>query len=238
MLYNVADCGKQSFCKRDGCRRKHHGLLHGGPRPAAAQQSEKAAVPEEGATCTATNAGARCYLGIVPVTVEVGGKRTKTYAMLDDGSEKSMCCDSLLDRLGVTGKSVQYTVASVNDRQVTYDGRQVDLAVRAVDGGRSVEVRKAWSLPRLPASLKSLPGKGELRSWKHLNDVKLPLLQDGKVELLIGTDAPAAHVPLECRSGRPHEPYAVRTALGWAVRGPRQPSRTARSAGRRGTKNA
>jgi hypothetical protein len=38
--------------------------------------------------------------------------------------------------------------------------------------------------------------------------------------LLIGTDSPDAHVPLEVRAGDSGQPYAVRTRLGWAVRGP------------------
>ena len=38
--------------------------------------------------------------------------------------------------------------------------------------------------------------------------------------LLIGTDSPAAHIPLEVRSGKTDQPYAIRTRLGWAIRGP------------------
>ena len=40
------------------------------------------------------------------------------------------------------------------------------------------------------------------------------------VTLLIGTDAPDTHAPLDSKLGSYNEPYAVLTALGWAVRGP------------------
>ena len=41
-----------------------------------------------------------------------------------------------------------------------------------------------------------------------------------------------AHLPFEHRSGTDAEPYALKTALGWAVRGPREPSKSRRGSGR------
>ncbi|XP_060607783.1 uncharacterized protein LOC132759922 [Ruditapes philippinarum] len=38
--------------------------------------------------------------------------------------------------------------------------------------------------------------------------------------MLIGTDSPIAHIPLEVKFGNSDEPYAIRTRLGWAIRGP------------------
>ncbi|XP_053389925.1 uncharacterized protein LOC128552879 [Mercenaria mercenaria] len=48
--------------------------------------------------------------------------------------------------------------------------------------------------------------------------------------LLIGTVAPQAHIPLEVRSGRHDQPYAIKTQLGWAVRGPVTDTTTQKSA--------
>ena len=38
--------------------------------------------------------------------------------------------------------------------------------------------------------------------------------------LLIGKDFPGARIPLEVQSGNCDHPYAIRTSLGWAIRGP------------------
>lgn len=38
--------------------------------------------------------------------------------------------------------------------------------------------------------------------------------------LLIGTDSPGAHIPLEVRSGNFDQPYTIRTRLGLAIREP------------------
>lgn len=41
----------------------------------------------------------------------------------------------------------------------------------------------------------------------------------GKVQLLLGIDAANIIEPLKIRRGRPGEPYAMRTRLGWVCRG-------------------
>ena len=54
----------------------------------------------------------------------------------------------------------------------------------------------------------------------YLKDIDVSNIDTKDVMLLIGTDSPAAHIPLEVRSGKNDQPYAIRTRLGWAIRGP------------------
>ncbi|KAK8391270.1 hypothetical protein O3P69_017129 [Scylla paramamosain] len=44
------------------------------------------------------------------------------------------------------------------------------------------------------------------------------------VEMLIGQDAPAALTPLEVRSGRDGDLFAIRTELGWTKNDPLKPA--------------
>jgi len=53
-----------------------------------------------------------------------------------------------------------------------------------------------------------------------LADIDIPRVASNDVMLLIGTDAPERHIPIEVRAGDGHQPFAVRTRLGSAVRGP------------------
>ncbi|VDP69071.1 unnamed protein product, partial [Echinostoma caproni] len=71
-----------------------------------------------------------------------------------------------------------------------------------------------------------LPTTEELKSWEHLRSVKFSHAFDMRVELLIGSDVPAAHWVLEQRLGKIDEPYAVKTALGWSLMGPTSRSST------------
>ncbi|KAH3794297.1 hypothetical protein DPMN_147828 [Dreissena polymorpha] len=38
--------------------------------------------------------------------------------------------------------------------------------------------------------------------------------------MTVVVDTPEAHIPIEVRSGGIDQPYAIRSRLGWAVRGP------------------
>ncbi|KAH3777021.1 hypothetical protein DPMN_178456 [Dreissena polymorpha] len=59
-----------------------------------------------------------------------------------------------------------------------------------------------------------------IRNLSYLTDIEIPRIDDSHGMLLIGTDSPDVHISLEVRSGGSHQPYAVRSRLGWAVRGP------------------
>lgn len=66
----------------------------------------------------------------------------------------------------------------------------------------------------------------DLDKFAYLSDIRIPEINNNDVLLLIGTDVPAAHIPIEVRSGDAQDPYAIRTRLGWIVRGPISSTRT------------
>ena len=55
----------------------------------------------------------------------------------------------------------------------------------------------------------------ERQRWSHLRDLEFPVLKNGEVTILIGSDLPEAHWVFEKRRGRAKEPLADRTLLGW-----------------------
>ena len=83
-----------------------------------------------------------------------------------------------------------------------------------------MSLRNVWSVKRLPISTKSAAVNADIKNFPHLSDIDLPKIDTKNVMLLIGTDCPGAHIPLEVRSGNYDQPYAIRTRLGWAIRGP------------------
>ena len=58
-----------------------------------------------------------------------------------------------------------------------------------------------------------------LNSWPHLADLKMPTAEHNQVDLLIGQDHSELLVPLEVRTGKDKDPFAIRTHLGWVVNG-------------------
>jgi len=72
----------------------------------------------------------------------------------------------------------------------------------------------------LPISTRKAADNVDIRRFRYLDGIDLAPVNSDEVRLLIGTDTPEAHIPIEVRSGDIDQPYAIRSRLGWAVRGP------------------
>ena len=62
--------------------------------------------------------------------------------------------------------------------------------------------------------------RDDIKKLSYLKGIDVSKIATKDVMLLIGTDSPAAHIPLEVRSGNTDQPCAIRTRLGWGIRGP------------------
>ena len=119
------NCPKTQFkCQVDGCKKEHNTLLHPPPAdstpPSVNQEgtrvntnSETSGVTGEGAAVTAaTGAGERVCLSVVPVKVLAKGSNlipVETYALLDSGSEVTLCHEKLKETLGASGTRLDFT---------------------------------------------------------------------------------------------------------------------------------
>ncbi|XP_068691584.1 uncharacterized protein [Montipora foliosa] len=80
-----------------------------------------------------------------------------------------------------------------------------------------IEVRNAWALRDLTIPLKHMSACMETTRWTHLQHVPFHDVERNKVSILIGTGIQEAFIPLEVRRGKPNEPFAIRSCLGWSV---------------------
>ncbi|XP_053392148.1 uncharacterized protein LOC128554860 [Mercenaria mercenaria] len=218
--HSSSNCRKPKSCTVPGCELKHNMLLHSWSRPNHESSASQAV------TCASVkNSNVKNCLGIIPVIVNAkNGNSCQTYALLDDGADKTLCDERLLQSLNVTSKPVTFNISTVNSTSSTIHGQEIDLIALAVDENRNEEVplSKVWSVKELPISTRSAAVNVDLKKLPYLSDIDIPQIDTNNVMLLIGTDSPAAHIPLEVRSGNIDQPYAVRSRLGWAVRGPVQ----------------
>lgn len=211
-------CRKPQACTVPDCKWKHHILLH-----SWVNESDHTAI-QRSVSCAATNASiSKNCLGIIPVVVKGGsGNSCQTYALLDDGADKSLCDERLLHALNVASRPVTFKISTVSSTGSTNHGQEVDLQVQQVNGKDRVTLRNVWSVKRLPISTQSTAVNADVKKLPYLTDIDIPRIDTKDVMLLIGTDSPDAHIPLEVRSGNRDQPYAIRTRLGWAIRGPIQ----------------
>ena len=141
-------CRKPQACTVPDCKIKHHLLLH-----RWVNETDHTAT-QPSVSCAATNTSfSKGCLGIIPVVVKGGnGNTCRTYALLDDGADKSLCDERLLNALNVVSRPVTFQISTVSSTGITNHGQEVDLDVQHVNGKDTVTLRNVWSVKRLPIS--------------------------------------------------------------------------------------
>lgn len=239
----AANCRSDNTCRVQGCGRKHHTFLHpivqysdvtNNVQPTTSTTNAwnlPQATPSQangaGATghcgSTSTNKRARVSLRTVPVTVMSDDGRSaqiETYALLDPGSDVTLCTEHLVDELGLQSTPKDFSISTVNGQTTKRTGREVKLTIKGTCTTEVIDLDNVWTVDKLSISSQSIPTDKDIASWPHLNGIEISCLEDKEVTILIGSDIPDAHWALEQRRGKRGQPYAIRTPLGWTVMGP------------------
>lgn len=214
--HHARDCNSKSMCSIPGCQRRHHPLLHG---TKVVQTSEVS-----GGRCAATSTiYPSVSLGVLPVRVRGPRGTIETYALLDNGSDVTLVERGLLGELGIPMQPTALVIETVGGVS-SVDSEASGFEVYPIKGSEPIRIDRAFTVGTLFAKPLDKVNSECIVAWPHLRDVPLaPSIKDSRVRLLIGTDVPEAHWTLEERIGNRKEPYAVKTLLGWVVRGPFNP---------------
>lgn len=187
-------CRKPQACIVPDCKIKHHLLLH-----RWVNETDHTAT-QPSVSCTATNTSfSKGCLGIVPVVVEGGnGNTCRTYALLDDGADTSLCDERLLIALNVVSRPVTFQISTMSSTGITTHGQEVDLDDQHVNGKDTVTLQNVCSVKRLPISTQSAAVNADIKNFPYLTGIDVPRIDTNNVMLLIGTDSPGADIPLGC----------------------------------------
>ena len=235
----VQDCPKQSFCRIEGCTKKHSTFLHEKDRPqevtpSQPNQSNGAASTETNATATqvsngyvqsgtfqASSVSSTVGLSIVPVKVKAKGqdKKVLTYAFLDSGSNTSFCTDALLRKLDAKGVKTTLSLTTMQTANEAIECSLVNLEVSDLSDHNVIELPMVYSRPSLPVSTNAIGTQEDVNRWPHLKGITIPNIK-AEIGLLIGSDVPQILQPVEVRESKNGGPFATRTVLGWVLNGP------------------
>ncbi|CAG2197877.1 TREH [Mytilus edulis] len=166
------DDRKSKACTVSDCNVKHNILLHSWSKPGFDHAATQPSV-----NCAATKGSMiKNCLGIIPVLVKGrNGNSCKTFALLDDGADKTLCDERLLQKLNIVSKPVTFEMSTVNSSGCTIHGQEVDLQVKAIDGNDKVSLKKVWSVKKLPISARSAAENVDIRKLPYLADIQIPL---------------------------------------------------------------
>ena len=85
----------------------------------------------------------------------------ETYALLDSGSEVTLCKEQLFSALGTRSSICSYELQGVTgSREV--EGHVVDVVVMSVDGKVSEELLNVRTVEQIPVAVNCIPRKKDI----------------------------------------------------------------------------
>ena len=203
----------------------YHRLIYPpNPGPETSSQKNQVVQVDVGSSagvCSMTSSK-RCDVCLRIVPVKAGnpdGRKVETCALLDSGSEVSLCDRRLINKLGLDEVEKQFSLTTLNEEKRYRNSLEVNLEVSSLNNEHSISLEGVWSMEALPVSSKATPVE-DLKKWTHLSDLEFPRIETEDIMLLIGADMPEAFWVMEERRGERGEPCAIKSPLGWALFGP------------------
>ncbi len=232
----VKTCRRKSGCSKENCRGTHHTLLYreenkeiGGSRVENENPETSRGKNEQEErrknTCTTININLNCQkrkvvaLPVKKVDVQNGhGQRVTINCLEDSGSQVTLVMNRLVESLGLMKRrNNQLTLSGIGNQNVKLNS-DVSFYIQVKDEEMSFPIT-AYVIPKISNYSAPLDLEEIKERFSYLKDVDVTLDSES-VDLLVGQDYPLFRRQLETRYGRPDEPYAVRTVLGWSICGP------------------
>ncbi|KAK7879615.1 hypothetical protein WMY93_033671, partial [Mugilogobius chulae] len=229
--HQAAKCTLKAPCKT--CSRRHLTVLHEVNERAEEEASASAPPPAESCLINTTNKvlyvdrpvyNCKVLLKISKVLLRSEDKCLETYAVLDDGSERTIILQSAAKQLGLKGSKEVMALRTVRQEVEKLHGAAVSFSISpAANPDKTYTIQNAFTSEQLSLAEHSHPVASLKQKYKHLSGLPLPPLNRVRPMLLIGADYTHLITPIEpVRMGPPGGPAAIKTLLGWTLQGPAQ----------------
>ena len=163
---------------------------------------------------------------MMPIYVKnAAGKRVRTHALLDGGSNRHVVSESICERLGIEGEEIRMSVTTLGS---SVDGvRKVsDVDIEGVNG-LHVRLQKAIFGEIVAAKTDAPPTADDVIGMEHLSDVQFPAFLEGEgndglgIGVIVSAELAGLWLNGERRVGAKGLPVGLKTDLGWGLIGPR-----------------
>lgn len=224
--HQISQCTLKAKCKK--CDKRHLEILHdfNAKVKHEAQSSAENSCLVNSAVETLyldrPTASSKVLLKVSRVILRNGDKELDTYAILDDGSERTMLLYEAAQQLGLQGLPEDIALRTVRQDIRVVHGAAVSFSVASVSQpNKPFTIERAFTAKGLSLAKHTYPVKLLQKKYRHLQGLPIPQLQQAQPLLLIGSDYPHLITATEpVRLGPPGGPAAVKTRLGWTLQGP------------------
>lgn len=207
----AVNCDLKKPCPQ--CKGRHLGILHG----------VNCRDQDNGTFYLSRLGGSgRVLLKVVEVLLHYKGRSLQTYAILDDGSERTMLLPQASESLGLNGVPESLIVRTVRQDTLALEGSSVTFEISSMTNPeKKYSISNAFSAARLGLAEQTYPVEILQRRFRHLRDLPLPAFSNVQPLVLIGADYPHLINPIDqVYFGPPKSPAAIQTRLGWVLQGP------------------
>ena len=172
-----SDCRNPTACKIDGCKYRHHPLLHGAP-PMFPKSRSTEAVPTafNGILCATVKPALddkTVFLCVVPIKIRANNRTIETFALLDTGSEVSLIRTDVARSLGLRGSPFTMKGGTFHGSDSCMEVERVDFVVSPVSGSPQFMVKNALSVPLLNVSNRRSNWPELKKRWPHLSELDI-----------------------------------------------------------------
>lgn len=224
--HQAAQCNLKKLCNL--CQGRHLQILHAVNTGMSKGQKPAILARENGESSTGVLyldrpvENNRVLLKVIPVYLHYGGRTLDTFAVLDDGSERTMLLPAAAQALGVQGAPEALPLRTIRQDIQTLQGTCISFLVSPKSKPKTkYRIKNAFTATRIDLADHSYPMDILKRKYKHLSNIPIQPFKRSKPMLLIGSDHPHLLIPTEpVRLGPPGGPAAIHTRLGWTLQGP------------------
>ena len=162
---------------------------------------------------------------VIPVWVSTAHEpdhEVLVYALLDTQSDTTFILKETAEALNAKSESVQLKLSTMASKDTRISCQKLTgLQVRGFHSNKTIPLPATYSREFIPGNRDHIPTPNTAQAWPHLEHLsdEIAPLQSCDIGLLIGYNCPQALVPREVVSGREHQPFAIKTDLGWSVIG-------------------
>ena len=213
--HNYRSC-RQPSCTAEGCRMKHHRLLHSGTK-----HNQSTSLSGCNIDLQKTN---QVLLQTAIANLVVGSQELAVHIMFDTGSQRSYIRKDIVESFGLSGPTEVLSISTLGGNTTKYSKMQrIKCSIKRLDSelkGTCIEI-KALAIHQTCAPLQ--PVHFDPSQYQHLDGL---ILADNyqrdaeQVDILVGVDFYYSIIENSIeRSMNNNGPIAIKSKLGWILRG-------------------
>ena len=161
------------------------------------------------------------FIGLrtVPVILKNGERSLKINALLDDASTKSYINADVAAELGLQGRTEKMTLNVLNGQVETFQTKPINVEVKSITGNVSTMV-SACTVDRVTGNMPVVEWNKFKQQWSHRRNIDFPTSATRPiVDMLLGLNCADLLYAIQEVRGKPGEPIARLTPLGWTCIG-------------------